>query len=167
MHHREVSLIESSENRLALDGRWDIEIGFWIEMALTHMNWNLMPYQYQKMATAGLDYTFGIGNGLYCQAEHFIFQVSEKWDSSGTSRQLTAVSMNYPVGLFDNLSAIIYHDWDERDWYRFVNWQRSYNAWQINLIGFWNPDQFQPIQFRTDQSLWMGKGIQCMVVFNH
>ncbi|MBN2103386.1 hypothetical protein JW835_05020 [bacterium] len=167
MNQRRVKNIESLERRIAFDGRWDIEIGIWLELTLTHLEWDRLPYQYQTMGTLGLDYTFGIGNGFYCQAEHFTFRISDKWSDPGTTRKLTALSLNYPLGLIDNLITMIYYDWDEHDLYRFINWQRTYDSWQIHLIGFWNPEQFQLIQFQTGQSLWMGKGIQCMVVFNH
>jgi len=166
-HHRIVQSIESSEDRLAFDGRWDIEIGLWVELALTRLDWRLIPENYQKLGTLGMDYTLGIGNGLYCQAEHFTLQASKKWKDPGPTRKLTALSVNYSFGMLDLVSAIIYYDWDETDWYRVFQWQRTYDFWQIHIMGFWNPDQFQLIQFRSDQSLWIGRGIQCMIVYNH
>lgn len=166
-HHRQVDTLDETEERLAFDGRWDIEIGFWLELALIHMDSHRLPENYHKMGTVGMDYTFRIGNGLYCQAEHLTLQMSERWRGPGPTRKLTALSGNYPFGMLDNMSAILYYDWDTSERYRFIRWQRNYDAWQIHLIGFWNPGRFQLIQFQSEQSLWMGKGIQCMIVYNH
>lgn len=166
-HHREVEIIDASENRVAVDGRWDIEIGLWFEVAMTHLRPEIIPEYVQTLGTLGMDYTIGLGNGLFCQAEHFTLQVSEDWFGPGTTRKLTAVSLNYPFGLMDNLSSILYYDWDTKDLYRYIDWQRTYDSWQIHLIGFWNPDRIQLIQFGSDPSLWVGKGIQLMIVFNH
>jgi hypothetical protein len=166
LHRRIQSLTETIENRLALDGRWDIEIGIWFEVMLLQQDNPLTP-AYQTMGTAGADYTWGIGNGLYTQTEHFTVHLSDQWPGAGITRKFTALSLAYPFSLFDQFSAILFYDWHEDSWYRFLRWQRTYDNWQIHLIGFWNPDLFQLIQFRTDQSLFMGKGVQLLVVFNH
>ncbi|MBN1779650.1 hypothetical protein JW948_00860 [bacterium] len=155
-----------SENRLGLDSRWDIVIGFWTECALVYLDWPVLPLSWQKMCTAGMDYTFGTGNGLYCQAEHFYLALSEHWNGRDTERQLTAVSVNYPLGLLDAVSALFFYDWDEQAGYRFLTWQRTTDRWQFHLIGFWNPDEFQMVQFQHSSALFTGKGLQAMLVFN-
>ena len=66
------------ENRLALDGKWDIGVGFWFEGALIHQSTELLPLNYQRMLTLGVDYTFGLGNGLHVLSEHFISDASKK-----------------------------------------------------------------------------------------
>ena len=166
LHRRIQSFTETVENRLAFDGRWDIEIGIWFEVMLLQQDNPLTP-AYQTMGTVGADYTWEIGNGLYSQMEHFTVHLSDQWPGAGITRKFTALSLAYPFSLFDQFSAILFYDWHEDSWYRFLRWQRSYDNWQIHLIGFWNPEQFQLIQFRTDQSLFMGKGVQLLVVFNH
>ena len=165
-HRRVQAGWETVENRLALDGKWDIEIGAWFEIMLLQQDNPLLP-GYQTMGTAGTDYTWNIGNGLYSQMEHFTLHLSDRWPGAGVTRKFTALLLSYPLDLFDQVTSILFYDWHENSWYCFFRWQRSYDDWQIHLIGFWNPVQFQLIQFRADQSLFMGKGVQLMVVFNH
>jgi hypothetical protein len=174
------------ENRLSIDGKWDFEIGIWFEGALIHKNiqneidnikketagsidYLLSDFQqleYQRLFNFGLDYTFGLGNGLYTLVEHFILKSSDNAFGPGESMDFSALSLNYPLGLLDNINSMIYYDWNNDAWYRFINFQRIYDNWSIYIIGFWNPDQFQIYQNQENQ-LFAGKGFQITVVFNH
>lgn len=155
------------EDRFGLDGKWDVSVGLWIEGALIHQDIDLIPLKYQRLVNIGLDYTFGVGNGLYALYEHFLFDLTEEALGKGEGFEFSALSLNYPLGLIDNLTAMIYYDWENRDWYRFINWRRMYDRWSFYLIGFWNPDQFQIYQNQTENNLFAGKGLQFMVVLNH
>ena len=159
--------IDFTENRFALDGKWDIGIGLWFEGAVFKQNSSWLPYPWQQMLTLGIDYTFGIGNGLNAVGEHFIFGQSSEFLSSGERLEFSAVSLNYPLGLLDSLSGIVYYDWENRDFYRFINWQRTYDRWQIYVMGFWNPEEFLIYQTNTESSLFTGTGFQIMVVYNY
>ena len=79
----------------------------------------------------------------------------------------SAVSVSYPLGLLDNITAMIFYNWDNKDWYRYLRWQREYDDWGIYLMGFWNPDEFEIYQDRQEDSPYGGKGLQLMIVFNH
>jgi len=155
------------ENRFALDGKWDIEIGFWFEGTLTHQNSEQLPYPWQKAVTIGFDYTFGLGNGLNLTGEYFVYASSQEVLGSGDSMKFSALSMNYPLSILDNLSCIFYYDWKNKNLYSFLNWRRTYDQWIINVIGFWNPKLFQIYQNLTENNIFAGKGIQIMVIFNH
>jgi hypothetical protein len=76
------------------------------------------------------------------------------------------LALNYPIGLLDNISAMIYYNWKNGDWYRFINFQRSYNNWSYHLMAFWNPDQFQLYNISDNSNLFAGKGFQLMTVYN-
>ena len=93
--------------------------------------------------------------------------ISEKAFGSGEEISFSAVSLNYPLGVIDNLTVMIYYGWENHDWYRFMNWQRTYDNWSLYFIGFWNPDSFQVYQNPEENRSFAGKGIQVMVVFNH
>ena len=80
---------------------------------------------------------------------------------------MTAFSLNYPIGLLDDLTGMMYYDWDNKNGYRFISWQRKYDNWSFYLMGFWNPDQYQLLQASTINNLYAGKGLQLLVVFNH
>jgi len=157
----------SRENRFGVDGKWNIGIGFWLEAVLIHQNNISIFPSYRKLITTGADYTFGIGNGLYVVGEYFFQQYSEKIFKGGESLKLGAISANYPVSLLDNLSTIIYYDRQNNNWYRFLNWQRTYDNLQLYLMGFWNPKNFHIYQNLQEQNLFSGKGFQLMVVLNH
>ncbi|MBD3413774.1 MAG: hypothetical protein GF421_04985 [Candidatus Aminicenantes bacterium] len=156
-----------SENRLALDGKWDIGVGIWFEGTVFRQNSSWLPYPWQQTLTLGVDYTFGIGNGLHVVGEHFLFTLSSDFLCSGQDVQFSALSLNYPLGLLDSLSGMVYYDWENHDFYRFINWQRTYNRWQIYIMGFWNPEEFLIYQGNSDRSLFTGTGFQIMIVYNY
>jgi hypothetical protein len=155
------------ENRIGLDGKWDIEVGIWAEAVLIHRELDTEIYNYQRQTNLGVDYTFEWGNGLYAIAEYFTFSLAEKAFGRGEDVSITAFSLNYPVGLLDDLTTIVYYELDNQNWYRFVRWQRTYNNWSFYLMGFWNPDQYQLFPGVTQNNLYSGKGVQVLVVFNH
>lgn len=155
------------ETRFGLDGKWDIGVGLWVEGVLIHQEINFLPYKYQRLVNIGLDYTFSLGNGIYALYEHFLFDLSEETFGEGDGFEFSALSLNYPLGLLDNLTGMVYYDWENEDWYRFLNWQRTYDLWSFYLMAFWNPDQFQIYQNVQGNNLFAGKGFQFMVVLNH
>jgi hypothetical protein len=178
-HHRQIDPNQSlpgldladvysvPENRLALDGKWDIGIGIWFEGALTHQNCEQLSTPWQKAMTVGFDYTFGLGNGLNLTGEYFVYASSQEVLGSGDSMKFSALSMNYPLSTLDNMSCILYYDWRNKNLYSFLNWRRTYDQWIINVVGFWNPKLFQIYQNLTENNMFAGKGIQIMVIFNH
>jgi hypothetical protein len=178
-HHRTINLKRNlpefdttsyppvAENRVGLDGKWDIEVGFWLEGVLIHRDLNYDQLSYQHQTSVGVDYTFDIGNGLHAIVEYFTLRLSDKAFGSGEGVSMAALSLNYPIGLLDDLTVMLYSDWDNKNWYRFISWQRSYDNWRFYLMGFWNPEQYQLFQVRTDNNLYAGKGLQLLVVFNH
>ena len=115
----------------------------------------------------GGDYTLGIGSGLYVLAEHFILANAPSVLGRGEGLKFTALSFRYPVGLLDNLSAFVYYDWKNEQFFRFLSWQRTYDRWQLFLIGFWNPEDSPFFQTQQGNNLFAGAGFQVMVVLNH
>ena len=178
-HHRQADLKKVSpgqipandesipEDRLGLDGKWDIGVGLWFEAVIVRQQIDLAEMKYQRFMNVGMDYTFSLGNGLRALLENFIYETSNKIFGTGNNTGFSALSLSYPISLLDQITGIVYYDWKNENWYRFINWQRTYNRWQIFLIGFWNPDQFKIYQNRGDNNLFAGKGIQIMVVLNH
>ena len=178
-HHREANTLNTNipladsihaivpEDRIGLDGKWDLGVGLWFEASLSRMPFKQIPDRYTRMGDLGTDYTFGIGNGLHVLGEQFIYSVSEKAFDKGENITLTALLANYPLGLIHNISAIVYYDWTNKGWYRFINWQMTFDKWSFYLMGYWNPDQFQLYQTTYDTNMFTGAGFQVMAVFNH
>ena len=158
---------EPPEDRLGVDGKWDLGVGVWVEAVLARQDFSLVPGRYQKWLNVGADYTFGAGNGLHLLAEHLVLDVSEKTFTSGTRRNLTALTADYPLGLLDRLRAVVFRDWTSGDWYRLLTWQRTYDKWSFYIIGFWNPDRYQIYASSREGPVFAGKGFQITVVFNH
>jgi len=155
------------ENRIGLDGKWDIGVGLWFEGTMIKQNCDILPFPYQRFLNIGLDYTIGLGNGLHVLSEYFRFETSEKPFNIGERFIFSAVSLSYPLGLLDNIRGMVYYDSENHDWYRFIDWQRTYDRWSSHIMGFWNPEQFQIYRNITENNLFAGKGVQIMVVINH
>jgi hypothetical protein len=159
--------LDFRENRLALDGRWDIEVGLWFESVLQHMDQDYIPMQWSKIFTLGTDYTFGVGNGLYLVLEHMgIFMSKDTWGSD-EDYQTTAWMASYPIGFIDNISAIGYYSWEAEKYYQYIAWQRTWDNWMLNISAFHYPEtdiSFSP--YGEGQRL-VGTGGQVLFVFNH
>ena len=155
------------EDRLGLDGKWDLGIGLWVEAAMTRQGFDFYPLRYQRTLTVGADYTFGLGNGLHALVEHLsAVAAAEVW-GGGTSRDFTGLMLDYPLNIFDRLSGMVFYSDSTDEWYRLLTWRRTYDRWSFHLIGFWNPDRYQIFPGRPGASLFAGKGVQITIVFNH
>jgi hypothetical protein len=157
------------ENRLGFDLRLDAVLGLWLETSWTRLNKNAGMYTHQTMATTGADYTFGVGNGLTATFEQMVFSYDEKaFDFAATATAtFSGLSLAYPVGMFDNFSAITYYDWKNRNTYLFLNWQRQLNHITFYLMGYWNPQNAVLPGQGTESNRFSGKGLQFMIVWNH
>ncbi|MGB2908826.1 MAG: hypothetical protein WBB73_17145 [Candidatus Aminicenantaceae bacterium] len=158
---------EAPENRFALDGKWDVGVGLWFEAALIHQDYDTLPRPWNRALTLGIDYTFDLGNGLNVLAEHFMYTSSEKAFGQGEGIDFTGLFINYPMSILDTVNTIFFYNWDNKDIYSFVNWQRTYDRWSFHLMAFWNPLRFEIYPERSDGSQFIGKGFQIMVVFNY
>jgi hypothetical protein len=155
------------ENRFGFDAKFDVVVGCWIEASWSKFGDDLGVFSNQEIINLGIDYTFSIGNGLTIIYEQLI----AAWDEIPfrfTSRiNFSLLSLSYPVGLFDNLNAIVYYDWTNSRIYNFVNWQKRFNKVTLYLMGYINPREYNIPTQVTDEILYAGSGIQLMVVFNH
>ncbi len=177
-HHREIEVnglfqgLEPDnprfpENRCAIDGKWDIGIGIWFETSLFHQQTEHLPYTWQRALNVGMDYTLNIGNGLNVIGEHFVLEASRDAFGSGEAAKFSALALNYPLGLLDNITGILYYDWENKNFYNFLRWQRTYDRWSFHFMAFWNPEQFRVYNTQPGNNLFAGKGIQVMAVFNY
>lgn len=155
------------ENKFGFDAKLDLKAGVWIEGSYTKKQRNVGIYTNQLALTAGFDYTFGIGNGLYIACEQLLASYDEKPFVFDHKISFSLLTMNYPIGIFDRLSAIIYYNWSGNSVYNFISWQRQYNKVMLYLMAYWNPETFILPSQGTSQNIFTGKGIQVMFVFNH
>lgn len=155
------------EDRFGLDGKWGLGIGVWFEAVLYHQHTGLPGTKYQRQWTLGSDYTFDVGDGLTALTEFFRSENPEKPLASANGLGFSALSLSYPLGIIDRLAAIVYRDWTNRQWYRLLTWQRTYDNWSFYLLGFWNPETIRLYQSQAGSNPFAGNGFQLMVVFNH
>lgn len=167
-HHRNTEIFgtEISENRFALDGRWEIEAGLWFEAVASKFGESVMPYNWQNSLTLGTDYTFSIGNGLMITAEHMVHHISKDFLSSGRTNKTSALSISYPFGLVDNLSAFLFYQWERDKIYQTIQWNRVYDEFIINF-NFYNYPESSPIlSGDTRDQTRSGYGFQFMIIYN-
>jgi hypothetical protein len=155
------------ENKFGFDAKLDLNAGVWIEGSYTKKLRDVGIYTNQFVVTAGADYTFGIGNGLYLAFEQLLASYDEKPFAFENKISFSLLTMNYPIGIFDRLSAIVYYNWSGNSAYNFLSWQRQYNKVMLYLMAYWNPETFLLPAQTGSQNIFTGKGIQVMFVFNH
>jgi roadblock/LC7 domain-containing protein len=163
-----VTLGETSpENRIGLDFKLDLAIGLWAEAALSKQNFSYTELDYKTMLNAGMDYTFGLGNGLSAMTEAFASLQGE--NPFGTEQELWfgLLSLSYPISVFHNVSAMLFYDFSNKNFYRFLNLSITYDKWSFYIMGFWNPETYTLYNVDPRTSLYGGWGFQLMAVFNH
>jgi hypothetical protein len=154
------------EDKIGLDGKWDIGPGVWIEYSLTHSRPDSAYFQrWTKLFNLGMDYTFSLGNGLYVASEFFRYSSSGEVFDSEFNTTFSALNVNYPAGIY-RIGGMIYYNWTANDWYRFIDLERQSDNWTFYLFLFWNPEKFAIYNNISENSMFAGKGMQFMAVFN-
>lgn len=155
------------EHRIGFDAKFDWVVGCWMEASWKNMSENLGMFTNQEILNLGVDYTFGLGNGLTVIYEQLLASYDEKAFSFDEPVAFSLMSVSYPVGLFDNLSLIVYFDWRNNAAYNFINWQKQFNKITLYMMGYMNPKNYYIPTQRAAENLFAGTGIQLMFVFNH
>ena len=156
-----------AENKFGFDAKWDLKAGVWLEGSYTNKMKDVGIYTNQLAMNAGIDYTFGIGSGLYIACEQLLASYDEKPFAFKNKISFSLMTMSYPLGIFDKLSAIVYYNWSDNSVYNFLNWQRQFDKIVLYVMGYLNPESFQLPAQTSSQNIFAGKGIQIMVVLNH
>jgi hypothetical protein len=155
------------ENKFGFDAKWDLTTGLWLEGSYAKKSRDVGIYTNQLVLNAGLDYTFDAGNGIYMAMEQLLVAYDERPFAFSDKAFFSLMTIRYPVGLFDNLSTILFYNWGTGDIYSFLNWQRQYDKIILYIMAFWNPERFDLPSQSGSHTLMAGKGIQVMFVFNH
>lgn len=147
------------ENRFAVDGDWDIGPGVWFESSAGETKINENNSLWQKFTTIGTDYTIGIGPGIHILCEHFIGVSGKKITESSENRNLSAVEVDFNLGILDRVNIIGYYDWMDKKFYSYLGFQRTYDNWSINALFFSSKKD-------VTQAL-SGNGMQFLIAYNH
>jgi len=155
------------EDKIGLDGKWNVGAGLWFEYVVKHNDpSNVMVKEWETYFNLGLDYTFPLGNGLNATTEFFRYKNTADLSEKGLKTTFTALSANYPFGLMNTLTAVVYYNWEQDQWSRFLSLLRKYDYWSFYLMVFWNPENYTLYSLAKDRNLYAGKGIQLMAVVN-
>ncbi len=157
----------SPENRIALDAKLDLAVGLWAEAALSRQDFSFNDLNYKTMLNLGMDYTLGLGNGVHVMTEAFSYLQGEHAFAARQKLFFGLLSASYPVNIIHNVSLMLFYDFGNHNFYRFINWSMAYDRWSFYVMGFWNPDTYNLYNVDPRTSLYGGYGFQLMVVFNH
>lgn len=155
------------EYRYALDGRWDIEIGLWLEAVLTHQKSEFLPFEWRQMVTLGGDYTLPLGNGPHVLMEHMAVDAAARpleWDEDS---HVSGLMVGYPLGLMDRLTAIGFYSWEDKEYSQFLGWQRAWDRFTLEVSVFHYPDGGGSVYPGGAGVLGGGSGGQLVFIFNH
>lgn len=157
------------EDRVALDGKWDLGIGLWFESASIMKHKDIGAFTNETLFTLGMDYTFGIGSGLNILAEHMVVGYDEDPFGFNTHSNTTALSLSYPIGFFDNLNAYATYSWEAEAASFFLNYQHDFKRISGYAMAFYTPDA--PTRLGNDENNFIGSfsgpGLRLMVVYKH
>ncbi len=156
----------AAENKFGLDGTWDVTLGIWFEAMLSRMESDALPFVWQRALTLGTDYTFPLGNGWHCLAEHLVWSGSRTLLEKTDSTNITALSVDSPLGITDFLMGMFYYDWENRNLYSFLTWRHILDRFGLHCILFWNPEGVLFFQTLFETQPYAGKGFQLMAVWN-
>ncbi len=155
------------ENRIGIDGKWDVGIGLWFEASHVWKQDDLSFFTHQTALNIGFDYTFGLGNGLGFIAENMLLSADKKaFDFSGPYN-FTAVTMAYPLTFFDNINAVMYYSWKTADFTFLVNYSHQFSHVDMYIMAYYNPENPQGIQQNDLVYSFSGPGLRMMFVYNH
>lgn len=154
------------EDRVALDGKWDLGPGVWFEAVWLKKQRNMGDLTNQHMITLGMDHTLGLGNGLNAVMEHLIFSYNEKAFHFKEKVSFSSLSLSYPLNLNDHINAMFYYDWTHNGSYNLVTYRRYFNRLTLYAMAYVNPNDYKIPFSNSNANLFAGKGCQIMVVWN-
>lgn len=158
---------EIPEHRFGVDGKWDLGVGLWFELAHQWKTIDLGPYNHSSLFTTGMDYTFGLGNGLGFVVEHLLVNGGSQPLMEGNYFNFTAATLTYPLTFFDNLSAIGYYNYEEQTLLGLINYEHKFKYFSLYTMAYYNPMQQVGIQQNELVYSFAGPGVRLMLVYNH
>jgi len=167
MDDRELKNPFTNEQRLGIDGIFDIGVGFWFESILIHAENDIELPDWSNFLTLGIDYTFGIGNGITCTFEHLSFSMDDNPYGFHDPVQLSAALCSYPVSWLDQISLMPIYQWNNDQLYLFFSWQRTYDSWTIHASLFGNLFSQEKTDINISGTSFDTNGVQMMLIFNH
>lgn len=165
-----LSSVEMKEDRIGVNGKWDVEIGLWFETSISLIDEKEVNiFGKTDMLNVGVDYTLPFGNGLGITLEYFRYHTGDKLFAGDMSAQVLGGMLNYPVSLMDNISGMLFYlpAGSNSMWLDYLSWNRNYDNFSLYAIAFWNPVSYNfPALQAQNRNLFAGKGLQLMISYN-
>lgn len=156
-----------TEQLFAADGKWDLGPGLWFEVVQKlNEKGNPLTTRWESWYSLGIDYTFGVGNGINVSSEYFRYTTRTDDEQLKRQSNYSTLSISYPLHLSHNISALFYYDWDNKEWYRYLNLQLKYDYFSFYIMTFWNPDELLFYSSNESSSSFAGTGFQIMFVLD-
>ncbi|APQ16120.1 porin family protein [Maribacter hydrothermalis] len=156
-----------AEDKFGIDGKWDVEVGLWFEATYSLKSENIGILTNQSLMNFGIDYTFGIGNGLGIILEHLISSYDDKAFKYVNNNHISALNATYPLTMYDNISTVVYHDWASKNATFFLNYEHQFSKLTGYVMAYYNPVTQQGLQENELVNTNSGPGIRLMLVYNH
>ncbi|NMM48213.1 hypothetical protein HH304_07365 [Flammeovirgaceae bacterium KN852] len=157
----------SAENRIGVDGKWDVGPGLWFEGSISQMDKDLDFLTSQLLGTIGVDYTFSLGSGLYMSVEQMFMNYGQRHFDYQEHFGIIALNLGYPLSYFDRLSLISSYNWSNNDGTIFLSYEHQFNKLTTYLMLFYAPETQPFVESTEFIQTFSGSGIQLLVVFNH
>lgn len=155
------------ENRIGLNGKWDVGVGLWVEGSWYFTQKNELIPKTVSSYNAGVDYTFPLGNGFGVSMEYFRYEASETEFLPKSSMNLLGLMFNYPLTIDDQLSTIVFALPSQNQFFRYISWTKTMNDLVLYAIAYWNPNtNFSIAQLNSDSRLFQGTGVQLMLSYD-
>ncbi len=155
------------EHRFGLDGKWDLTVGVWFEAAVIHKTEDLGILTNQTHLNFGMDYTFGLGNGLHVVLEHLTSATDDSFFGFEEKVNLTGTAISYPLGFFDNISTVVLYNWTAKDIILNAIYSRDFGSISGYFMAYYNPSTVVGFQQNELVNQFEGPGVRIMLVYNH
>jgi len=155
------------ENRVALDGKWDLGVGLWLEYTYINRQKYFGPFTSMNLLTTGTDYTFAIGNGLNVVGEHLFLTGGHMAFDIDFVNHISALMINYPIGPYDQLSFLLSYGWEENLATAFLNYQHQFKHITSYFMVYYNPSGANALPVSNQTTNFGGPGIRLLLVYNH
>ena len=156
-----------SDERLAIDFRYDGIFGFWNESIL------IRSHRSEKtMITIGADYTLPFVTGILITGEYMNITEANKnsWSNSPSDRSYGALMASLPFGMVHQLMFVTQMELKTERNYHYLRWSSTYDHYSVNFILSINPKRstYNTYGESLPESLaGFGTGFQLIFIYNH
>ena len=156
-----------SDERLAIDFRYDGIFGFWNESILIRSQ-----RSETTMITIGADYTLPFAAGILITGEYMNITEANKnsWSNSPSDRSYGALMASLPFGMVHQLMFITQMELKTERNYHYLRWSSTYDHYSVNFILSINPKRSTYntyVESLPESLAGFGTVYQLMFIYNH